>query len=660
MRIDSSGPPLVPTNHPAALLYPGNKLEDQFLRDVYKAVRAGLGYAAEKPPKVHQSAPVEEYENWLATHPDWAFDLETTRTTPHEMLTWAVSDGVDAYVYSVSGDRVQNRGAALGVFRDYFAKPGLRIVQNGAFDIPILVGYGFEVLWENIVDTMIAGAILDPDSYSNLGHLAARYLDVYAWKHTGAQDQMYYNALDAAYTSRIWTVEAEQLKGTQQKNFFLERVMPLLGAVIIPLNTTGIKLDVKHRKSIRDEWTKKLESWHGRLESHFGQLSKTLNVPIPSPIGKSGGLSSKQVQGILYGTLGLPVQKNPKTKAASVDKNALARLSSLDSTGTVSLLLERATYKSLEVHLAVAPSPDGRVRSRYVLGGDEKHREFTEHGSAPGRDKGTGTGRLASRGPNHQNVPEGARVIYIPTHDDWLLLEADHSQIELRLTAFFSGDKALAKAIESDAHLFTTWQVEQITGLYGFEHLTYEEFSQDWKAGNPKVKQARQECKRISLGWSYRMGAKKLEGTTGIPYKRGRMALDGLNASYPDVVLWWDSLVSLVKVQGYLSNPFGRRRYFTPSEVPAICNFLSQGTGADILFGGQLRLATALPTIDSSGFLGRVVATVHDSNLLEGPESSSTELRTVVRSCMETPVKELGSMVFPITIKQGRNWKELS
>lgn len=660
MRVDDSGPPLVPTNHPAALLYPGNKLEEQFLRDVYKAVRAGFGIEAEKPPKIHQSAPVAEFESWLQSHPDWAFDLETTRTTPHEMLTWAVSDGIDAYVYSVVGDRVANRGAALAAFRDKFATEGLRIVQNGAFDLPILAGYGFEIKWENVRDTMIAASILDPDSYSNLGHLAARYLDVYAWKHTSGQDQMYYNALDAGYTSRIWAVEETELDSSNQKDFFLKHVMPLLGAVIIPLNTTGIKMDVLHRRKILDEWTKKLGSWHKRLDNHFGLLSKSLNAPISSPIGKSGGLSSKQVQSILYGKLGLPIQKNPVTKAPSVDKNALAKLSSLDSTGTVSLLLERATYKSLETHLAVTPSPDGRVRSRYVLGGDEKHKEFTEHGNSRSRDKGTGTGRLASRGPNHQNVPEAARVIYIPTHDDWLLLEADHSQIELRLTAFFSGDKALARAIESDAHLFTTWQVEQITGLFSFEHLTYEEFHQDWKKGNPKVKQARQECKRISLGWSYRMGARKLESTTGIPYERGRTALDGLNASYPDVVRWWDSLVSLVKVQGYLSNPFGRRRYFTPSEVPAICNFLSQGTGADILFAGQLRLATALPPIDSSGFLGRVVATVHDSNLLEGPASSIEKLRTLVRSCMETPVPELDSLVFPTTVKVGPNWKELS
>jgi DNA polymerase-1 len=471
---------------------------------------------------------------------------------------------------------------------------------------------------------------------------------------------MYYNALDAAYTERIWSVESTELRNTQQSEFFLKHVMPLLGAVIIPLNTVGIHMDVKRRKKIVDDWKERLKTWHSRLETHVGQLSKTLNVSISTPIGKSGGLSSKQVQTLLYGTLGLPVQRHPKTKAPCVDKNALAKLSRLDSTGTVALLLERATFKSLEVHLGVTPNPDGRVRSRYVLGGDEKHREFTEHGSARSRDKGAATGRLASRGPNHQNVPEEARVIYIPTYDDWSLLEADHSQIELRLTAYFSGDKALARAIESDAHLFTTWQVDQITGLYNFEHLTYEELHQDWKAGNPRIKQARQECKRISLGWSYRMGAKKLENTTGIPYERGRKALDGLNASYPDVVRWWDSLVSLVKVQGYLSNPFGRRRYFSPSEVPAICNFLSQGTGADILFDGQLRLTTALSKAESTGPLGRLIATVHDSNLLEGPDASIKELATIVRSCMEHPISTLNSQVFPITIKTGKNWKELT
>jgi len=650
MRIDGSYLTAVPTLHPAALLYsPGN--EESFLHGVLKAVKAAAGVPVNPPPSVRLNPTPGDTRQFFAAHADWAFDLETPRDNHGTILSWAVATATEALVYDHGVTNREN----FELFKERFPQgDGLRIVQNGAFDLPILRSYGFEIPWDRVRDTMIAASILDPDDYVNLGHLGSKYLDVWAWKHV-KQDLLRYNALDAAYDYRIWEVEKATLAQTGQLDFFVKSIMPLLGAVIVPLNEIGIKLDVAHRKEIQDKWRSNLATWSADMKQHFTVLCEKLNIPYSLPIGPSGALSSKQVATILYTHLKLPEQHHPKTKQVTTDKSALKNLRRHDSTGTVELLLRRSTYKELEVHLNVKPDPDGRVRSRYVLGGDEKHKEFTEKGSARNRDKGPATGRLASRGPNHQNVPREARVIYIPTYPDWSFLEADSSQIELRLTQYFSQDEALAEAIAKDAHLYVTWRIDQTTGLYGF-NCSYEDLQAEYRRGNVQVAQARQECKKISLGWSYRMGARKLEGATGIPYSKGIVALEGLTATFPGVVRWWDSLVSLVKQQRYIQNPFGRRRYFIPSEVPAICNFLSQSTAADVLFDGQLRLMSELKKRPS---IGRLVATVHDSNLLEGPDLELDTLGCIVRSAMEHPVSHLHGLRLPVNIKTGKNWRDL-
>ena len=468
MRIEGGGPTWIPTVHPAALIY-DKSLERSFLLGIYKAVRVAAGIKAEPEPRVIVMPKPDVTEDWFKRNPDWAFDLETTRTKPYQVLSWAVSNGEEALVWEKSIDDRQGSGN-WRLFHSYFQTPGDRIVQNGAFDLPILKEYGFGIPWPQVKDTMIAASIIDPDDWINLGYLAAKYMDVFAWKHMrGGEESLHYNALDAGYTSRLWPIFRDKLASTGQTRFFDTLIMPLLGQVIVPLNTTGILVDRELQLRLQKEHRDQLGTWRERMSTHCQALSKSLNVQFSSPIGPSGTPSTKKVQQILYDYLGLPVQSHPKTKKPSVDKSALNKLRGLDSTGTVELLVERSSFKESEVHLQVQPDSDGRVRSRYVLGGDEKHKEFTEKGSKRSRDRGPGTGRLASRGPNHQNIPKAARVIYIPSYPSWSLMEADSSQIELRLTQYFSGDQNLKAAIDKDAHLYVTWTVDEMTGLFGFD-----------------------------------------------------------------------------------------------------------------------------------------------------------------------------------------------
>ncbi len=243
------------------------------------------------------------------------------------------------------------------------------------------------------------------------------------------------------------------------------------------------------------------------------------------------------------------------------------------------------------------------------------------------------------------NVPKAARVIFAAT-PGYVMVEGDFNQIELRLIAYFSGDTALARIFEcgQDGHL-------QILHATGQASGTLEELEQRFLAGDPAVRAARDECKRITYGWCYRMGARKLQLETGISYERAKLGLEALNTTFHGVVAWWDSVTYRANRQGYLENAFGRRRQFPDRDVPKICNFLPQSTAADVLYYVvRKHLLPALPP-------ARLLNTIHDATLCEGPDGP--RLVHVVRTAMEVPIPQLEGMTIPVKVKVGPNWGEM-
>lgn len=654
----------IATYHPAAVKRDEPKYAPTFLRDVAKAVRMATGGAPEPEPKVIVDPPTDSRFWWeFAGKTVIAVDIETPRMPrPTRILSAAIASG--SKHHEIAGAIDFNLPHLKPKLREALANPdSIKVFQNGAFDIPILEHNGFKVegpVW----DTMLAGYILDPDDYTSLSHLSSIYLDVPPWKHSSLLDPLRYNGLDAAYTLRLYHVLLQKLVETGQQKFFEQHIMPLLREVIIPLNSRGLQADTPAAKRLNTEWQGKLASWKSRTLKHFKDLStkygKDIALPVKcnkagEPIGDS--LSSKKTQTLLYDTLGLPIKRNIKTSRPTTDRQALIALEPLDNTGTISQLLERSRLKELETHIKIAKylGPDNRVRARYVLGGDEKHHELTTKGTSKAKDKGPGTGRLASRDPNHQNVPEECRVIYVPTYPAWWFVEGDSSQIEARLTQHFSQDKGLAACLaEGDIYLYTLYHIDRRTNIYKVSRGGWEHLKDCHKDKHPGVAIARQEAKRAFLGWSYRMGAKKLQLHTGIEYVRAKTILDELNTIFHGVTRYWDEVIARVARDGYLENPFGRRRYFRyPTvEVPKICNFMAQSTAADILFYCQRKLVKALV---GKGYL---ISTIHDANLVEGPDRD--KLASAVRIAMESEVPQMGKGFYiPATIKAGRNWRDM-
>lgn len=662
------------TYHPAALVRgDGRSSAQTFLSDIRKAVRAIKGAPVDPPPTIIVNPPAdhtvwEELEHGHLGPFPIAIDTETPGLASHRITSIALAWRRTRVV------AMDWRNAPLDVrsrVREALGRPDtIKVFQNAAFDVPILEQCGLPVegpLW----DTMIAGYVLEPDDWTNLSHLASLYLDVEPWKHLAERDPLRYNGLDAAYASWLYWVLSARLAQTGQLKFFEDHLMPLLRNVILPLNQRGLMCDRAALKRLNDEWRCLLGSWSSRVADHFVDLSRSFGreLVLPVRLDKAGkpigdSLSSKKTQQLLYDVLGLPVQHHPTTGRPTADRHALAKLEPLDQTGTLSLLLERSRLKENENHLRIKHSQDdraglfidrdGRVRSRYVLGGDEKHRELTARGTSRARDKGPSTGRLASRSPNHQNIPQVCRQIYVPSHPDWWLVNGDSSQIEARLTQWFSGDANLKAALdEGDVYLYTCWLVDQLTGIYNVCRHGWQGLKKLRKRDDPPVGLARDESKRTFLGWSYRMGPKKIELHYGVPFARAKEIVRALNSAFPGVVQMWERLISEAHAQHCLANPFGRRRYFhdPASEVPEICNFLAQSTAADILFYCQRKLVEAL------NGRGHLVATVHDSNLVEGPDQHA--LASIVRAAMESPIDCMGGFTVPCEIKAGKNWYEM-
>lgn len=431
---------------------------------------------------------------------------------------------------------------------------------------------------------------------------------------------------------------------------YVERRMLLLPRVIMPLNRNGAKLDTVVQKKLVLDHRRKVATWRSDMKKHFKKLDLG-----EIPVGAKGSFSYPKLKELLYETLELPEQYSSKPPhGVTTDKKAMEKLAKKDKTGTVPLLLVRSRAKAAETAIQVKADRDGRVRTRFVLGGDEKSDQNETGKPSPS------SGRLSSRDPNLQNIKEWARMLYVPTHKAGWILKADYSQIEMRIIALLSGDEELQAALDQDAHLFIMWKVDQISNLWGLHKRGWKKLLRDYKAGNVKVVEARDECKRIAYGWAYRMGAGTMENVKGIPFAKGKVALQALNEVFWRVPGWWDELVRKVRSSaggsdwGFLQNQYGRVRNFLLSDVPKICNFFPQGLAADILYDAMEVLIPTVPKM----FPGTMaILTIHDELVFDvHPSTDVIALADYIKEIMEWPVPELDGLVVPVDIMVGKNW----
>jgi len=262
------------------------------------------------------------------------------------------------------------------------------------------------------------------------------------------------------------------------------------------------------------------------------------------------------------------------------------------------------------------------------------------------------TGRLSSSEPNLQNIPirttEGREIrrAFVARGDDWLLLDADYSQIELRILAHLSGDEELIRAFleDADVHRQTAAKVMGVTP---------EAVTEDMRS----------RAKVVNFGIVYGMGARGLAQSLDIETDEARRFIDDYFRSYPGVKRFIDTTIAVARRDKSVATLSGRMRRLPDidssnpgarafSERIAV-NTPVQGTAADIM---KIAMVRADREIRSRGLATRMILTVHDELLFDVPRAELEQSTALVRECME------GAMQLRVPLKVdtgvGANWLE--
>jgi len=473
------------------------------------------------------------------------------------------------------------------------------------FDLPKLALDHIETPAQ-IFDTMYAAHMIQPDLYKSLERSASLYLDLYAWKHKFESAPEEYNATDVAVTYCMYEKQLAALEFMGMRQLVETTIMPGL-PVLMRLSERGLKV---HKPSL-EEWTKQLDHDYVTATKEWEAIAPGVNPDSPA-----------QVKRFITDILGVYTTSVSVEALAYVRKDYPEYNAILDKLLAVKRLNKMlGTYASIDITL------DGCVHPKYLPATKDSERGDERKGAAA-------TGRLAASDPPIQQQPKAARKMYVPHYPDWIFAELDYSQIEARIAAALSQDYRLLEALKGDVH-----------------------------ATNMRILNCdRVRAKNVLYGTLYGGGPRKLAkvlqshgfSTTEAECKdlQNRLA-----AAYPDLWRWRQRISGEGITKLYLTNAFGRRRYFygRTGDVPKMLDYMPQSCAADILW----RLLVPLEgEVEAAG--GLFVTTVHDSILVEAPPDKLGRVVETVRSLMGQEFPEIApGFTVPVDVKVGPTWGSL-
>ncbi len=264
----------------------------------------------------------------------------------------------------------------------------------------------------------------------------------------------------------------------------------------------------------------------------------------------------------------------------------------------------------------------------------------------------TATGRIQSNNPNLQTIPvrkergREIRAAFIPRNDDYLILAADYSQIELRIMAALSGDEGMVQAFTegTDIHTVTAAKVYKVE---------LDDVDREMRA----------KAKMVNFGILYGISAFGLQQRLNIPRKEANLLIDNYFEKYPGVQAWIDKTIAFGKEHGYVKTQTGRRRYLrdinsrnrtlAKAAERLAMNSPIQGTAADMLKLAMIKIHHALREGD---FQTRMLLTVHDEIVFDMHQHEQDTVMPLIEKCMKTALP----LEVPIEVEMGvgQNWLE--
>lgn len=417
---------------------------------------------------------------------------------------------------------------------------------------------------------------------------------------------------------QIWNVLQADLIKSGQMNLLTEIEGPL-AVVLADMETVGFRID---RKGIA-AYGEQLGSLAAELEKQIYLLAGVAEFNINSP---------KQLGDILFEVLKLPHGKKTKT-GYSTNAEILEKLRPYHP--IVDAVLD---YRQLT-----------KLKSTYADGllkvADENGRVHTTL-----KQTGTATGRLSSTEPNLQNIPvrtelgRELRRYFLPENRDYVIVDADYSQIELRLLAAISGDDNLCEAFREGADIHTS----TAAAVFGIPR----------EAVTPEM---RKKAKAVNFGILYGIGAFSLSDDIGVSRKQAQEFIDRYLGQYPKIDEYLKRTIAEAYENGYVTTLFGRRRYIAElsgknkmqqkfGERIAM-NSPIQGTAADLIKLAMIRVHRRLK---QEGLNARLILQVHDELLIEADRRCAAQAEQILREEMEHAVRL--SVPLTVEVHAGDTW----
>ncbi|NLP09108.1 DNA polymerase I [bacterium] len=575
----------------------------------------------------------------------FSFDTETTSEDPlmAELvgLSFSWQEGAAYYVPVKGPSDLTERSNpldlayVLSALKPIMMDPKIKKCgHNAKYDMLVLEQAGITVA--NLAcDTMVASYLINPSSHQhNLDAVTLEYLDekkiatkelIGSGKNQRTMDQVPLNLIaeyaceDADMTWRLANRFVPKLQEMDLHKLFVEVEMPLVH-VLMHLEQTGVALDVKYLAAMSAE----LETELAAIETRIYTLAET-KFNINSP---------KQLAVVLFEQLKLPTSRRTKT-GYSTDVSVLEELAK-EHPLPAALLEYRQLAKLKSTYVDALPRMINPRTGRL-------HTSFNQTVAA--------TGRLSSSEPNLQNIPVrtevGRRIrrAFITADHNHVLLDADYSQIELRIMAHLSGDETLRRSFMQgeDVHTRTASLIFKVEP----ESVTAD---------------MRRKAKEVNFGIMYGMGVYGLAQRLAIPNAEAENFIQAYFLHYPRVQEYMTETVHKARVDGYVTTLLNRRRYLPEihhenrrmrefAERTAI-NTPIQGSAADLIKVAMIRIDRLL----QKKYRARMILQVHDELIFEVPRDELPEVQELVRREMEhamtleTPIKvELGV---------GDNWLE--
>lgn len=469
---------------------------------------------------------------------------------------------------------------------------------------------------KNCFDATVAAYLLNPlkNNYT-YEDVAREQLELIIDDKAAESVKVCYEAYTAyAGSAMLW----EKLKRCQMDRLFAEIEMPLV-FTLYAMEQNGVRVEAEALKFYGSQLGSKITELEKEIYEDAGE---TFNINSPKQLGT-----------VLFEHMKIPGGKKTKT-GYSTAADVLEKLA--PDYPVIAKILEYRQYSKLKSTyadgLANYICEDGRIRSKF-------HQTITA------------TGRLSSTEPNLQNIPVRMelgrliRKVFIP-EDGYVFVDADYSQIELRVLAHCSGDPNLIEAYreQEDIHRITASQVF---------HVPFEEVTS----------QQRRNAKAVNFGIVYGISSFGLSQDLSITKKEAAQYIEDYFKTYPGIKSFLDDTVKHAKEMGYVVTLFGRRR---PVPELASSNFMQrsfgervamnapiQGTAADII---KIAMIGVQRRLRERQMRSRLVLQVHDELLIEAYKPELDEIKNILREEMEQAV----SLDVPLEVDMhtGENWYE--